>query len=333
MGLTSQYEALRYYLRDPDGTIWSDSDLLVHWNDAQQEFARKTGLLTTIAVLPYPQLYTISYIYPWEIDHVTGDIHQALIEWMAGDRVVCYPWETEYTVTDGVDSYARWTHPWESEISGESDPVPMLLPEGFLYSKFAAYDHDEIRLTTQWELARDDRFFLSRSGQADRYYRPDESSSTFFLYPRPAETTFQDPNYTDVLGDTGGIDLYDETYYSGDTGLPSEPADTEDAVFFVYERQPTDIDSWQDSLPMFPSWAWDWIVYGTLERAYSADTDGFIPSLRDFWRSKKEIAIEMAKRICRIRSAQNIVYINERGPSRNARRSTGGSLPSGYPAT
>ncbi len=45
---------LRRFLRDPDGQIWSDADLLANFNDAQHEIANKTGSIIQVKCLLLP---------------------------------------------------------------------------------------------------------------------------------------------------------------------------------------------------------------------------------------------------------------------------------------
>jgi hypothetical protein len=163
------------------------------------------------------------------------------------------------------------------------------------------------------------------------YYRPDIYSDLFTLYPRPSDVTYQLPDYVDVLGDDGGLWVEDEAIVMpDDTGLNSEPINTEDAVFFWYDVIPDPIDNWSDSECQWPDWTLKWVMAGTLERAFGADNDGYIPSLRDYWKQRKDLAVQVALKVMRRRGNQ-VKYRMGEGLSRRT-RVRGGSLPSTYPA-
>jgi len=108
--------------------------------------------------------------------------------------------------------------------------------------------------------------------------------------------------------------------------------DAAGAVLMVYERLPYDVDdneeSWDDELDL-PEFVLPYIEAGTLERAFSSDNDGFIPSLRDFWKTRKEIGINALKTYKRNRLKNRDYCI---GASQDRHRI--GSrlrLPSSYP--
>ena len=116
-----------------------------------------------------------------------------------------------------------------------------------------------------------------------------------------------------------------------DTGFITATIDAAGAVLMIYERLAYDVesdtDTWDDELDL-PEFILHYIEAATLERAFSADTDGFIPSLRDFWKLRKEIGINAMKTYKRNRSKNRDYVIGSGGPAR------GGSklrLPSTYP--
>ena len=82
----------------------------------------------------------------------------------------------------------------------------------------------------------------------------------------------------------------------------SEDIDTDDYFNIIYEFVPNDVPeedaAWGEFLP-YPEWAVKYLEYGTLERAYGADTDGFIPSLRDYWGVRYQVGIKVLERFIR----------------------------------
>lgn len=79
-----------------------------------------------------------------------------------------------------------------------------------------------------------------------------------------------------------------------------------------------------------PSVFLKYIEYGTLERCFGADNDGFIPSLRDYWKMRKEAGIQAIHRMLRMR-VKDRDYCLGMG-SRAAVRRRGGSLGPHYPS-
>src|SRR4030042_4089235 len=107
---------IRRFLRDPDGDIWSDTDIHTFWNDCQQEIFSKVGYIERAHSYKYPPEYTRSYMYDWEKQYTDGTQYQCLMIWQANNEVICYPWEPGYWLTnsDTADAGARFIHPFES---------------------------------------------------------------------------------------------------------------------------------------------------------------------------------------------------------------------------
>ena len=81
---------LRRYLRDPDGDIWSDDDILLYWNQSQVEIQQKTWILARADAYRYPPEFRWSYMWDHEHTQTDGDRFQCLTQWQAGDMIVCF---------------------------------------------------------------------------------------------------------------------------------------------------------------------------------------------------------------------------------------------------
>jgi len=131
--------------------------------------------------------------------------------------------------------------------------------------------------------------------------------------------------------EVGVIDNYSPYIFNQDLGIVTEIVDPNDNVLFVFQKEPTDMENDTDEVD-WPSFLQKYIEYATLERLYSADTDGKIESLRDYWGNRKSIGIEVIKR-----------YMSKRREDRDYRLITKGApmistakrypkLPDEYPA-
>ncbi len=324
---------LRRFLRDPDALIWDDDQIRIYFNDAQLELAQKIAYIERIGAYRYPPLYNWSYQWDWEIQHIDGDQYQCLNIWTTRAYVISYPWEAGYwfdsmsTHDDGT----RFIHPWESLYCSPADVVKIKLHSKFNKMKFAAFDEGKIEPLSEKEISSDDPYYKTVTGEPSNYYRPDEYENDLVLYPRPTSSTW--PTGTEGFDDAGGIVAYFlDSFDTTDLGLSIDVISTEDNLFLIFEAIPDEISDddsdWDDEIEWWPPYMVPMIEYATLERCYGADTDGFIPSLRDYWETRKKVGIETIK-----------VFKQGRLTDRNYRM--GGTsrlaikhprLPAGYPA-
>jgi hypothetical protein len=333
MPLSTNITKLRRFLRDPDGLIWSDADLLVYWNDAQVEIGLKTDILERAEAYFYPPQYTWSYNHDWETGYISGDKYQwSQMLQQTADQIT-HLWESAYyqdlnTAADDGDCFA---HPWESAYCTPADTVPIPLNARYDKMRFAAYDNIQITPISEKELAESDRFYRSRQGLVRRYWAPDENSNQIILYPAPSSPVFQDANYTEVLDDAGGIVDSSEAWLPvTDRGVVTDVIDTADALFCVYNAIPNDIEEVTGESD-FPEWLQKYVGYATLERAFGADTDGCIPSLRDYWKMRKEVGIQAIIRFKRNRMVDRDYRMG--GAAVGIRDKFRLRLPDHYPAT
>ena len=278
-------------------------------------------------------------MYDWERQYADGDRYQCLTLWQARNAVICYPWEAGYWLdsSDTPDDGARFTHPWESAYLAPADYVPAPLHSKFHKMKFCAYDEEQLIPVDKKQLALSDSHYKTASGTPLNYWRPDEYSNQLTIYPRPASVTFDDTGLIrsplDAFDDAGGIVTWLEGHLDeSDAGIITDLLGTEDKLFMVFEAMPEDVpespgDWYKTELDM-PAFFSKYVRYATLERCFGADTDGFIPSLRDYWKLRKEIGIKSMKRFKSLRCTDRDYRLG--GGIRKA-RSRHPRLPSEYP--
>ena len=322
---------LRRMLRDPNGDIWTSMDLQTYYNDAQIELAQKTGLLIHVEAHYYPPRYDYSYLFDWEYEYLYGDFMQVLTVNQAGGWVITYPWETGYWLTnqDTPDDGDRITQSWEAHYCTPADPPGILFHAKFDKMKFLAYDQEKLEPIDEKHLRDTDRWYRTKTGLTTHYWRADDFSNLFYLYPRPSAVTIQEPDVTDTFDDELGINYMAELWLDeSDYGAVTDVIATEDALFAIYTAQPNDIVETTD-VSDFPDYLTKYVEYGTLERAYGADTDGFIPSLRDYWKLRKEIGLKALAKFQRLTLSDRDYRLGGQPKPQSSRRLR---LPEGYPA-
>lgn len=334
-----QLTKIRRFLRDPDGEIWSDQDVLVYFNDVLLELARKVGYIEKVHTYKYPPEWSFSYVHAWEWAYVEGDKYQALIPWQARNSTVCYPWEAGYFLSnsDVADDGYRFIHPWEAFYASPADYVPAPFHAKFRKSRFIAYDEEVLTHADRKDLANNDSHYRTATGDPVTYWTPDEYTNQIVLYPRPAGVTFDDGGLphspVESYSDTGGLQIWDEAYLDErDSGVVIEAIETVNRIFMVFEAIPNmvpdDPGSWYEDVD-WPEFMLKHVRYGTLERCFGADTDGHIPSLRDYWNARKEIGIQAIKKYKRLRLSDRTYQL---GGGKSYARSKHPRLPSTYPA-
>jgi hypothetical protein len=136
--------------------------------------------------------------------------------------------------------------------------------------------------------------------------------------------------YWEYYGEGGIVSFYPATVDESDTGLSLDTIDTDNQLFIVYDYLPEDVEDYADDITDWPPYMFKCIIAGTLERAYGANTDGYIPSLRDFWKMRKEISIKAINIFRRLRSRDRDYRLG--GSGRWEGQSSHPRLPSHYPA-
>jgi hypothetical protein len=329
--VTGNLTRIRRFLRDPEGLVWTDDDILQAWNMAQLEITQKAKFLERVEAHHYPPEWTWSYQWDWEKQHIEGDMHKCLLVYQQTGEVITYPWEAGYWMdaNDTPDDGYRCTHPWETAMcSTPSDIVPMKLHTRLQRMKFCAYDEEPIQAIQPREVATNDPYWKTRTGQVTNYCIFDETENLYFLYPHPSAITWHEVAEEDTFDDSGGLITDFGTLYESDTGLTTDIVDTEDSVFMVYDAIPYDLQAWEDDC-LIPDVFLKYVEYATLERCFGADTDAFIPTLRDYWKMRKDAGIEAMKRMLRMRVKDRDYQF---GGIQSAVRRRGGSLGPHYPS-
>jgi len=333
---------IRRFLRDPTGLIWSDDQIQMLWNEAQLEVADKIKYIERVHSYKYPPEWTWSYLYDWETHHIDGDKHQSLELWPVRNAAICYPWEAGYFLDSmsTVDEDYRFTHPWEAVYGTPADVVKIPLHMKFHQARFVAFGESKIEPSTEREIALNDPYYKTVDGEALNYYRPDDYENTMVIYPRPSSVTWDDVSLmreplTDSFSDTlaeGIITGIDDTFKESDYGIITDTIATDGNLFMIFDSLPDDIEDsegdWDEELAWWPPYMIPVVEYAVLERCFGSDTDGFIPSLRDYWKIKKEIGIAGIKLFKSLRAYDRDYQL---GGTLKDRRRRGPRLPEHYP--
>jgi hypothetical protein len=304
---------------------------MAYFNDAQVELAMKTGLLVRVEAHYYPPRFDHSYMFDWEKGYLEGDSYQALTINQASGGAITSPWEAAYWLSaiQTDNDNITYTNPWEIQYCSQAMPPAIPLHVVFDKMLFIAYDQDKLFPISKRELESADPFYESRTGQPTHYWRPDDYSNIFYPYPLPSTVVHQDEDESLPFEDTGGISASAEAWLDeADTGIATDIVNVANAFFMVYTAQPTEIDLTTDESD-FVSWAVKYCEYGALERAYGADTDGYIPSLRDYWKLRKEIGVKALMRFRRMMLTDRDFRLGGQPRTATSRRLR---LPDGYPA-
>lgn len=324
---------LRRFLRDPEALIWSSADLMAYFNDAQVELAMKTGLLVRVENHYYPPRYDYSYTYDWELEYMEGTRYQALQMNQPTGDVITYAWEAGYWLSDiqTEDEDWRYTQPWEAYHCEKAESPAVPLHSKFDKMLFISYDENRIDPIDKRELEANDPFYKDRVGLVTHYWRPDDYSNVIIPYPMPATVVEVEDDLSNTFADDGGIISSDEAVLDeSDTGLVTDVISSQDAFIMIYQAQPFDILTAGD-IGDYPDWAVKYVEYATLERAFGADTDGFIPTLRDYWKQRKDVGVKALQRFNRMTLADRDFRLGGECVPSNANRSKL-RLPDGYPA-
>ena len=334
MLLSQTLTKLRRFLRDPDGTIWTDADILTYWNDAQIEVAQKTLILSQVEAHHYPPEYNFTYTHDWEKQFCEGDSYCPFEQSMTrAGLAFCHVWESAYyldTVSTSQPGY-RITHPWEAAYVNPDGFIPIPLHEQLDRMMFCAFNRLQIEPASRKEISESTPYYQTQIGLPQNYWRVDEFNNQIVMYPHPA-MILRNYGYTDILSDPADGDSVtsstEEWLDLTDTGLITDIINLDNSLFMVYQAIPRDLSAWTDEVTL-PPWIMKCVECAALERAYGSDTDGFIPTLRDYWKMRKDIQLKLIGKFKTLRLTDRDFVM---GSMPKVRQGRGGKLPSHYPA-
>lgn len=334
---------LRRLLRDPNGLIWSEAVLRNMWNDVQRDFQNKTRALEDVAAQRVPAVYQFAYQYDWEWRFLPGELskfYQCLSQ--HDSKVFCHRWEPQ--VVTGIDSDAgdygvHFTQPWEAAMGlVPGEVLKMKFPLNFGSIRFIAYDETPIAATTRKDVQSRDSSYIVREGIPIAFYPYDETDDGYVLYPRPTVNFVSELEgeglalyeVGDDEDDTVGLIAVRNSSNDLDTTASIDIVDVSDSVFMVYEVTPPDVDSLGDEIE-YPDFLCKYVRYGAASRAYSANTDGRIRSLGDYWKSRFDVGVEFTKKWLAMKRQDRDYRMTTKGiPGRRSYRHP--RLPDSYPA-
>jgi hypothetical protein len=234
-----------------------------------------------------------------------------------------------------VPSSYNVTHPWEACYGSPNVPVACPWPRECANLLACYYDDEPLPYRELKLIQSEDPDWIARTGRPVCYTRPDQSSSEYYLYPRPEAAAWvdglafsadRDPapiHY--VVGDAlaspdsdwdhGLITQRTGSPLSGDVGAALDFATPGDAITLLYRVMPLPLEGPDDTSP-WPDWIWKYILYGALERLYRVNGDGRIESLAKYWGQRYALGLDTLAR-----------YQTRRHRDRNVRLTTPRTAP------
>lgn len=321
---SDQRTRIRRMLRDPDGNIWADAYLLNLANDEQNDVQNHVGYNRDVKIVKTPPQFYSSYIYDFEYaytDYDDGEVWQCFYEYPKDDFYFTHKWESQHIegLTPTTSALGEmYTHPFEAWLAGTpAEPPPVILPDRFEKMLFVAWNKWPLDPTTKREVEMQDPSWRSRTGKPTHYWRNDDLENIIYLYPYISSLTWQD-------SETSATDDPDSSAYANTS------MDVDDNLFVVFEKRPADLESGSDASD-FPSFLYKYFEYGVISRAYLADTDGYIPSLSEYWNMRKQVGLKVLERFKVLKgSDRNYQLSTRRGPV-GVRKRRHPRLPDDYP--
>ena len=343
MAWATELNIIRRYLRDPDANIWSNDLLMGLYNQAQNELQQRSGILEDVAGVYIPPMFNASYMQDWEYGHISGTAKYRCLRNNGNNFTCCYRWEIQQnygTAGDTPDEGIAYSHPWEA-FAGETPNMPPAIPLPRNTHTIKAMFHDSWPIPAELKkrISADDPSWVTRSGTPLSYYQEDTTSNQFYLYGQPSTITWTDEDgsgpvtsvedYT-VGSETGTITQITGGLLSGESGIDVSVVGDDNNILMVYDITPVDIESVGDESD-FPQYLNKYIRYRVLQLAYSANTDGRIQSLGEYWGQRAIIGLKIVIKFMqnRFRDRDYCLKTQDRRPARNIRHPR---LPSTYPA-
>lgn len=307
---------IRRFLRDPDGNIWSDADLLSLFNQEQDEFQNVYGGVKNVEIVRLPPLFQSTYMFDFEwpyTDHASGYVNSVPSDLKYYDQgyIFCtYRWEGPHIAghtAPGSDAGTFCFHPWETWMVNDgtaSDSPPIWAGNGFEEAIFIAFDKDPIEPIDRKTLMESDRTYRTRQGEVVNYWREETMENFIHLYPTPSRVSWTDTttegmvigeaSATEAGEDYGLITDYTGAYSQTNFGAAVDLLDLEDNMLVAYVKQPTEIVH-DDDESEFRDYFTKYIEFGTLEQAYRMENDGKIESMSAYWGYRKTLAVQIMR--------------------------------------
>lgn len=342
MNFSDELVTLRYYLRDPDGNIWSEELIRTRYNEAQHDLQNETGILEDIINISIPPSFNGSFMFDWEHYHIDGNRYQCFLN--SGNQFTCTSrWEVQedFDIDSDVSEEGHaFTHPFEAFLYTPSYPPSFPFPDNFHTSKGMYYDEEPLDYCPFKEITSLDPSWQTRSGEPVAYTRLDTVSNQFLVYPRPSTVSWVDSDGAGMVtsveddttdSDTGVVAFRTGTFLTDTEGLAVSVIESEDNLVLLYDVEPSEVTGPSDDLD-WPQFLRRYVRYRALEKLYRTNNDGRIESLAQYWGQRYRLGIEAVKRFRAKRMSDRNYRLLTKEPvsRRNPRHAR---LPDGYPAT
>lgn len=216
MSTHDELRRLRRFLRDPEAAVWENDLLRELYNAVQADLQARTGILEAIRALPLPPRYRSSYLFDWEWGFAEEPSHHAGRH--QGDDVT-FSARFEIQAIAGLggetsEEGAAFIHPFEAWMGVSVGlHVKQPFPENFHTAKAVYYDEEPIELVERKRVTRADSAWSVRTGEPQLYFRDDEVSNEFVLYPRPTSI-----GWNDVLPEEDHVVVYSAGWEADEAG-------------------------------------------------------------------------------------------------------------------
>lgn len=318
---------IRNIIRDVNADILFDYDIMAFWNTSCMNIFNKTGALETIRYWRYPAEFSHIYDWDWEKQFIEndGDILQFKSKGQNRGSIVDFDWEAGYWEDGPQEFLSAFDFPFEVNLyssRGENPPIP--LHSNFLEAKLVCFDEQVIYPIRETDLALSDGRYERKTGEPTHYYREDDYSNFFHIYPMPAnnnEQAYDIETESFDVEEPSGVVIWDDEYLQLDeNGLIVDSIDQEDGIVMIFKYYPTIIENLSDEIDM-PFFFIKYCIYETIERIYKTSKDAADQKLAEYWKMRKETGLKVIQMYnsLKIFTDNNLRFRNVNGKS-NARR-------------
>lgn len=204
---------IRRFLRDPDGNIWGEELLRKLWRETAVDLQRQVNVLEDMRALSVPPRFEWAYVHDWEYGFTdNSESAYPALHQQGGHYTFTGIWEAQEFANwdaDVSDEGAQNTHPWEAWFETPGKPIIFPFPHDFRAVRRMYYDREPLPFMPKKQISLIDPTWQTRSGEPQAYYREDEVSNHFSVWPRPSTASWIDDDGTGMV--TGYEDEPDET--------------------------------------------------------------------------------------------------------------------------